>query len=39
MVWYENEVQRLEKERAALTYDPKLLFLRQLVHQTLGEPE
>jgi hypothetical protein len=26
MVWYENEVQRLEKERAALTYDPKLLF-------------
>ncbi|HVS95785.1 MAG TPA: SGNH/GDSL hydrolase family protein [Puia sp.] len=26
MVWYENEVQRLEKERAALTFDPKLLF-------------
>ena len=26
MVWYENEVQRLEKERDALTYDPKLLF-------------
>jgi lysophospholipase L1-like esterase len=26
MVWYENEVQRLEKEREALTYDPKLLF-------------
>jgi lysophospholipase L1-like esterase len=26
MVWYENEVQRLEKERAALTSDPKLLF-------------
>jgi lysophospholipase L1-like esterase len=26
MVWYENEVERLEKERAALTYDPKLLF-------------
>jgi lysophospholipase L1-like esterase len=26
MVWYENEVQRLEKERAALTDDPKLLF-------------
>lgn len=26
MIWYENEVQRLEKERAALTYDPKLLF-------------
>jgi len=26
MVWYENEVQRLEKERAALTYEPKLLF-------------
>jgi len=26
MVWYENEVQRLEKERAELTYDPKLLF-------------
>lgn len=26
MVWYENEVQRLEKEREALSYDPKLLF-------------
>ena len=26
MIWYENEVQRLEKERAALTYEPKLLF-------------
>lgn len=26
MVWYENEVQRLEKERTELTYDPKLLF-------------
>ncbi|WP_431214255.1 hypothetical protein ACQ86N_05210 [Puia sp. P3] len=26
MVWYENEVQRLEKERTSLTYDPKLLF-------------
>jgi lysophospholipase L1-like esterase len=26
MVWYENEVQRLEKERSELTYDPKLLF-------------
>jgi lysophospholipase L1-like esterase len=26
MVWYENEVQRLEKERQALTFDPKLLF-------------
>jgi lysophospholipase L1-like esterase len=26
MVWYENEVQRMEKERAELTYDPKLLF-------------
>jgi lysophospholipase L1-like esterase len=26
MVWYENEVKRLEQERAALTYDPKLLF-------------
>ena len=26
MIWYENEVQRLEKERAELTYDPKLLF-------------
>ena len=26
MVWYENEVQRLEKERTALTEDPKLLF-------------
>lgn len=26
MIWYENEVQRLEKERVSLTYDPKLLF-------------
>jgi lysophospholipase L1-like esterase len=26
MVWYENEVQRLETERTQLTYDPKLLF-------------
>jgi lysophospholipase L1-like esterase len=26
MVWYENEVRRLEKERESLTYDPKLLF-------------
>jgi len=26
MVWYENEVQRLEHERTALTYEPKLLF-------------
>ena len=26
MVWYENEVQRLEKERTELTYDPQLLF-------------
>jgi lysophospholipase L1-like esterase len=26
MVWYENEVQRLEKERKELKYDPKLLF-------------
>lgn len=26
MNWYESEVQRLEKERAALTYEPKLLF-------------
>ena len=26
MVWYENEVRRLENERTALTYDPKLLF-------------
>jgi lysophospholipase L1-like esterase len=26
MIWYESEVQRLEKERAALTYEPKLLF-------------
>jgi lysophospholipase L1-like esterase len=26
MVWYENEVQRLEKEREGLTYEPKLLF-------------
>jgi len=26
MLWYENEVQRLEKEKAALTYDPKMVF-------------
>lgn len=26
MIWYENEVQRLEKERTELTYDPRLLF-------------
>jgi lysophospholipase L1-like esterase len=26
MLWYENEVQRLEKEKGQLTYDPKLLF-------------
>jgi lysophospholipase L1-like esterase len=26
MIWYESEVKRLEKERAALTYEPKLLF-------------
>ena len=26
MIWYENEVQRLEKERTELKYDPKLLF-------------
>src|SRR6201986_3070951 len=26
MVWYENEVQRLEQERTLLTYEPKLLF-------------
>ena len=26
MIWYKNEVQRLEKERAELTYDPRLLF-------------
>jgi lysophospholipase L1-like esterase len=26
MLWYENEVQRLEQEKGQLTYDPKLLF-------------
>jgi lysophospholipase L1-like esterase len=26
MIWYENEVQRLEKERTELKYDPRLLF-------------
>ncbi|HXD79850.1 MAG TPA: SGNH/GDSL hydrolase family protein [Puia sp.] len=26
MIWYENEVQRLEKERTELTYEPRLLF-------------
>lgn len=26
MVWYENEVQRLEQEKKLLTYDPKLIF-------------
>ena len=26
MVWYENEVQRLEKEQTLLPYDPKLIF-------------
>jgi lysophospholipase L1-like esterase len=26
MLWYENEVQRLEKEKTLLQYDPKLIF-------------
>jgi lysophospholipase L1-like esterase len=26
MLWYENEVQRLEKERSLLKYDPKMIF-------------
>lgn len=26
MIWYENEVQRLEKERASLAYEPELIF-------------
>src|SRR6201994_137323 len=26
MLWYENEVQRLEKDKATLKYDPKLIF-------------
>ena len=26
MLWYENEVQRLEKERDLLEYDPKMIF-------------
>ncbi|MES1160748.1 MAG: GDSL family lipase, partial [Bacteroidota bacterium] len=26
MQWYENEVQRLEKETASLEYDPKMVF-------------
>lgn len=26
MIWYENEVQRLEKERDSLEYDPKMIF-------------
>ena len=26
MVWYENEVQRLEKEKGSLSYDPQLVF-------------
>src|ERR1700712_4694326 len=26
MLWYEDEIQRLEKERAALTYTPDTLF-------------
>lgn len=26
MLWYENEVQRLEKERELLEYDPKMIF-------------
>lgn len=26
MIWYENEVQRLEKERTSLVYEPELVF-------------
>jgi lysophospholipase L1-like esterase len=26
MIWYENEVQRLEKEKASLEYEPKMIF-------------
>jgi lysophospholipase L1-like esterase len=26
MLWYENEVQRMEKERDLLEYDPKMIF-------------
>lgn len=26
MIWYENEIQRLEKERTSLVYDPALVF-------------
>jgi lysophospholipase L1-like esterase len=26
MIWYENEVQRLEKEKTALEYEPKMVF-------------
>jgi len=26
MIWYENEVQRLEQERGSLDYDPKMIF-------------
>lgn len=26
MLWYENEVQRLEKEKSLLEYDPKMIF-------------
>jgi lysophospholipase L1-like esterase len=26
MLWYENEVQRLEREKASLEYDPKMVF-------------
>jgi len=39
MLWYEDEIQRLEKERAALTYTPDTLFygsstIRQWTHLT-----
>jgi len=26
MIWYENEVQRLEKEKATMEYQPKMIF-------------
>jgi len=26
MIWYENEVQRLEKEKTALEYEPRMVF-------------
>jgi hypothetical protein len=26
MTWYHEDIKRLEKERAELTYDPKLIF-------------